>query len=56
MLYEVITGVQTRSGGAEAELAGADAVLVGSALMRASGPLRGGVADRARRGRRAARP
>jgi indole-3-glycerol phosphate synthase/phosphoribosylanthranilate isomerase len=32
------TGVRTRAQGAEAELAGADAVLVGSALMRAPDP------------------
>jgi indole-3-glycerol phosphate synthase/phosphoribosylanthranilate isomerase len=32
------SGVQTRAQGAEAELAGADAILVGSALMRAPDP------------------
>ena len=32
------SGVQTRAQGAEAELAGADAILVGSSLMRASDP------------------
>ena len=32
------SGVHTRAQGAEAELAGADAILVGSALMRASDP------------------
>ena len=34
------SGVQTRAQGAEAELAGADAILVGSSLMRAPDPAR----------------
>ncbi len=32
------SGIETRAQGAEAELAGANAILVGSALMRASNP------------------